>query len=174
MQKRIVFVEKHEFVKFPYCFTQGWASIMTTSCLPGMARLVSRHLIVVLVSIFCEMSAWMCFLCAFVRLLVHVTMCDMTLWATRTCLHDVDNLQHAGYQDGPLLYEYHSRGLLSVNDSWTAYSGIQRMSTSPHKDQCIQLRLNRTSKPQPYFMLSSLATVWAFENHVSSWVIFAI
>jgi len=34
----------------------------------------------------------------------------------KTCLHDVDSLQHVGYQDGPLLYEYHSRGLLSVND----------------------------------------------------------
>ena len=90
----------------------------------------------------------------------------MTLWATRTCLHDADNLQHVGYQDGPLLCEYHSRGLLSVNDSWTAYSGVQPMSTSAHKDQCIQLRLNRTSKPRPYFMFSSLATVWAFENNV--------
>ena len=30
----------------------------------------------------------------------------------------------------------------------------------------IAITVNRTSKPQPYFMFLSLATVWAFENHV--------
>lgn len=30
--------------QIPFCFTQGWAFIMTTSCLQELGRLVSRHL----------------------------------------------------------------------------------------------------------------------------------